>query len=176
MLKIASSEIPHKSDKGEVILNLADEATVRVGFDELHERASSLLPGAEIQGVFVQRMAPPGQEVIVGTLQDSQFGALVMFGSGGVEVEGLADVAFGLAPLTEVDAEYLISSTWAGKKLSGYRHLTPADKHAVIDILYRLAQLASDHPVLSEIEINPLFVKAEGMEVVAVDVRMKIAI
>jgi len=53
-------------------------------------------------------------------LQDARFGPLVMFGSGGAEVEGLKDVAFALAPLSRAEAEYLLEHTWAGRKLRGY--------------------------------------------------------
>ena len=98
-----------------------------------------------------------------------------MFGSGGVEVEGLKDVAFALAPLTQPEAEYLLESTWAGRKLAGFRNLPPADREAVLDVLYRLAQLAADFPQLAEIEINPLRVLPAGEGTLAVDVRLRLA-
>jgi len=172
-MKIASPEIQHKSDIGGVILNLGDETAVRSGFDQVMDRAGAAFPDAEIQGVHIQRMVPPGQEVIVGAIQDSQFGAMVMFGSGGTEVEGLKDVSFGLAPLTMLDAEHMLNSTWAGRRLGGFRNLPPADRTAVLDVLYRLAQLSADHPDLLEIEINPLRVMPVGGGVVAVDLRIK---
>ena len=120
-------------------------------------------------------MISEGQEVIVGALQDPQFGALVMFGSGGVEVEGLKDVAFGLAPLTQEEADHLLKSTWAGRKLSGYRNLQPADRQAVLQVLLRIAQLSADFPQLAEIEINPLRVLAKGRGLFAVDTRIRMA-
>jgi acetyltransferase len=104
-------------------------------------------------------------------VRDPQFGALVMFGSGGVEVEGLKDVAFALAPLTPVEAESLIGRTWAGKKLDGFRNIPPADKAAAVDVLVRLAALAYEQPAITEIEINPLSVLKQGA--VAIDVRIK---
>jgi len=119
-------------------------------------------------------MLPPGQEVIVGAVADPQFGPLVMFGSGGVEVEGLRDVAFALAPLSRDDAERLLTSTWAGRRLSGYRHLPPADRDAVLDVLLRLAQLAADFPEIAEIEINPLRVFPAARGAVAVDARVRL--
>jgi acetyltransferase len=173
-LKIASPDIPHKSDVGGVLLNLEDEQAVRSGWMALTQRVSASHPGARIEGVYVQRMIPQGQEVIIGTVRDAQFGPLVMFGSGGVEVEGLKDVAFALAPLTEPEAEFLLTRTWAGRKLAGFRNLPPADREATLDVLYRLAQLAADFPQLSEIEINPLRVLPAGQGVVAVDVRLRV--
>jgi acetyltransferase len=135
------------------------------------ERARLAKPDAKIEGVQVQRMLPEGQEVIVGAARDAQFGALMMFGSGGVEVEGLKDVAFALAPLSPAEAEDLLGRTWAGRKLAGYRNIPPADDEAVKEILQRLAQLVCDFPEIAEIEINPLRVMAQGA--VAVDVRVK---
>ncbi|MBC8505601.1 MAG: acetate--CoA ligase family protein [Anaerolineales bacterium] len=175
VLKVASPEISHKSDVGGVLLNLGDEAAIRTGYKEILESARSASPRAEIQGVHVQRMIPSGQEVIIGAVQDPQFGAQMMFGSGGTEVEGLKDIAFGLAPLTMLEAERMLESTWAGRKLKGFRNLPPADRDAVLDVLFRLAQLAADHPEIAEIEINPLRVLPKSQGAVAVDVRIQVA-
>jgi acetyltransferase len=112
-----------------------------------------------------------GQEVIIGALQDAQFGPLVMFGSGGVEVEGLKDVAFALAPCTLAEAEDMLASTWAGRKLRGYRGIPPADWQSVQGVLLRLSQLAADFPEIAEIEINPLRVLPEGEGSFAIDAR-----
>jgi acetyltransferase len=173
-LKVASEEISHKSDAGGVMLNLGDEESIRAGFAAVVQRAQDAYPDAKIEGVHVQRMVSSGQEVIVGAVQDPQFGPLVMFGSGGIEVEGLKDVAFALAPLTNLETEEMLSSTWAGRKLKGFRNLHPADRAAVRDILIRLAQLAADHPRIAEIEINPLRVLPEGQGAVAIDIRIRI--
>jgi acetyltransferase len=119
-------------------------------------------------------MAADGQEVIVGAVQDPQFGPLVMFGSGGVEVEGLKDVQFALAPLGEAEAKSLLEKTWAGQKLRGFRNLPQADRQAVTQTLLRLAQMAADFPQLAEIEINPLRVMETGDGAWAVDVRVRL--
>jgi acetyltransferase len=174
VLKVASPDISHKSDVGGVLLNLADEEAVRSGFEAITKQAQQAQEDAQIEGVYVQRMVPSGQEVIVGVVQDPQFGALVMFGSGGTEVEGLKDIAFGLAPLTEIEAEYMLEKTWAGRKLKGFRNLPAADRDAVLDVLLRLAQLGHDFPQLKEIEINPLRVLPDHQGAVAVDVRMAV--
>jgi len=174
-LKITAPKITHKSDIGGVMLNLENAQGVAHGFSAVIRNARLAHPHTEILGVHVQRMMTSGQEVIIGAVQDLHFGPLVMFGSGGVEVEGLKDVSFALAPLTRQEAEYLLESTWAGRKLRGYRHLPPADRAAVIDILMRVAQLASDYPQLTEIEINPLRVLPEGEGAYALDVRGRLS-
>jgi acyl-CoA synthetase (NDP forming) len=174
-LKVASADIAHKSDVGGVLLDLVDAAAVQDAFARVTTHARAARPQAVIEGAFVQRMLPPGQEVIAGVVRDPQFGPLVMFGSGGVEVEGLNDVAFGLAPLTPSELDHMLADTWAGRKLAGFRSLPPADRAAVRDVLARLAQLAYDCPHIAEIEINPLRVLPVGQGAVAIDVRARIA-
>ncbi len=175
-LKIASPQITHKSDVGGVRLQLKNSQEVEAGFKQIVDNSQAAFPEAEILGVHIQRMLPPGQDVIIGAIQDPQFGALVMFGSGGIEVEGLKDVEFALAPLSRAEAVQLIKNTWAGRKLRGYRSLSPADQSAVVDIITRIALLASDFPQLAEIEINPLTVQEEGQGAHAVDVRARTGI
>ncbi|MBN2548774.1 MAG: acetate--CoA ligase family protein [Anaerolineales bacterium] len=172
-LKVASADISHKSDVGGVLLSLHDPEEIMLGFEQVVGNARRARPQAEILGVDVQRMIPAGQEVIIGAVQDAQFGPMVMFGSGGIEVEGLKDVAFALAPMTEEEAEYLLRSTWAGRKLAGFRSFLPVDRAAVLQALLRLAQIAADFPQLAEIEINPLRVLQEGA--FALDVRARLA-
>jgi acetyltransferase len=173
-IKIASPQITHKSDVGGVLLHLQNPQEVENGFAKVIENSQAALPDADLLGVLVQRMIPAGQDVIIGAIQDPQFGALVMFGSGGIEVEGLKDVQFALAPLSIKEAKQMLADTWAGKKLHGFRNIPPADQGAVIDVLLRLAQLACDYPQLAEIEINPLSVLEQGKGAFAVDVRVRL--
>ncbi len=170
-VKIASPDIPHKSDVGGVLLDIQTPEAAAEAFRTVTARALTAKPNAKIEGVHIQRQLPDGQEVILGAARDAQFGALMMFGSGGVEVEGLKDVAFALAPLTLAEADDLLRRTWAGLKLAGFRSIAPADAEAVKDVLLRLSQLAHDFPEISEIEINPLHVLSKGA--VAVDIRVK---
>jgi acetyltransferase len=171
VLKIAATEISHKSDIGGVLLYLKNSDSVKAGVYRILRNAREAVPQAGIQGVFVQKMLVEGQEVIVGAFQDPQFGPLVMFGSGGTEVEGLKDVSFALAPLPKAEAGAMIGDTWAGRRLSGYRNLPPADREAVLEIILRLGQLSSDFPRINEIEINPLRVLNTGQGAYAIDAR-----
>ena len=174
VMKIASLDVSHKSDMGGVMLNLVDPEAVSLGFTQIISNTQAAYPQAVIDGVYVQRMIPAGQEVILGAIQDAQFGPMVMFGSGGVEVEGLKDVAFALAPVTNQDAEWMLENTWAGRRLHGFRNLLPADRQAVLDAIKRLGQLATDFPQLAEIDINPLRVFPSTQGAAALDVRMRL--
>jgi acetyltransferase len=171
VMKIASPDILHKSDVGGVILNIKDAESLQSAYAQIMKHVKAARPEALIEGVHIQRQIPQGQEVIVGMVRDAQFGPLMMFGSGGVEVEGLKDVAFALAPLTQAEASKMIRKTWAGRKLSGFRNLPAADEESVIDVLIKLSQLAVENEPIEEIEINPLRVLSKGA--VAVDVRLK---
>jgi acetate---CoA ligase (ADP-forming) len=173
-LKITAQDISHKSDIGGVILNLTNPQAVANAFEEIVTRAHKLQPQANLLGVSVQPMILSGQDVIIGAVQDPQFGPLVMFGSGGVEVEGLKDVSFALAPLTAEEASHMLDETWAGRKLRGYRNIPPGDRQAVIEALLCLGQIAVDFPALVEIEINPLRVLGEKQGVLALDVRARL--
>jgi acetyltransferase len=171
-MKIASSDIVHKSDAGGVLLNLNDRDAIITGYETIIRNVQEHFPHAQIQGVQIQPMLPAGQEVIIGVVQDQQFGPLVMFGSGGIEVEGLKDIAFALAPISLEEVEYLLETTWAGKKLRGFRNIPPADHEAASDALIRIAQLAADFPQFKEIELNPLIVLPKNQGAVALDVRI----
>ncbi|OGT26305.1 MAG: hypothetical protein A2Z17_01705 [Gammaproteobacteria bacterium RBG_16_66_13] len=173
-VKIASPDIPHKSDFGGVRLSVMTPSAVTEAFQQVTSAAWTARPGVEILGATIQAMAGPGQDVIIGAVQDPQFGALVMFGSGGIEVEGLGDVAFALAPLTIREAEALIDGTWAGRKLHGVRGQPPADREAVVRAVLAIGQMAIDLPQLAEVEVNPLRVHPEGKGALALDIRMRV--
>jgi acetyl coenzyme A synthetase (ADP forming)-like protein len=171
-LKIASADVPHKSDVGGVMLGVGTETAVAAAFNKMMSDVETAVPGAKLDGVLIQPMISDGQEVIVGVVRDPQFGPVLMFGSGGVEVEGLKDVAFALAPLTLAEAKSLLSNTWAGRKLAGYRNVVAGDETAVLQTILRLGQLAADCPKLAEIEINPL--RVLPTTALALDVRAQI--
>ncbi len=173
-LKIVSSDLPHKSEMGGVLLDLESPEQVVAGFESMMGAASQALGQRKISGVVVQSMVSEGQDVIVGVVRDEQFGPLVMFGLGGVEVEPLNDVAFALAPLTRHEAEDMLDRTWAGRRLLGYRSLLPADREAVLDVILRLSQLSIDLPQVAEIEVNPLRAQPGEGGALALDVRMRL--
>jgi acetyl coenzyme A synthetase (ADP forming)-like protein len=173
-LKLAASDLVHKSDVGGVILNLDDAHALRAAYTALMDRATGQLPPSAIDGVFVQQMIPPGVDLIVGIVRDRQFGPLVMAGVGGTHVELMRDVTFELAPLSRTQADAMLDRTNAGRLLAGFRGAPAADRAAVVDVIVRLAQLAADHASIAEIEINPLMVMEDGAGAWAVDARARV--
>jgi acetyltransferase len=173
-LKIAAEDISHKSDVGGVYLDLRTPEELIQAYQRLIALPELEKDGDSKHDVIVQEMAAEGQDVIVGVVRDEQFGPLVMFGTGGVEVEALKDVAFALAPLSREEAESMLQRTWAGKRLNGYRGLAPADRESVIQVLLLISELAVDLQNVLEIEINPLRVFSDGEGALALDVRMRV--
>jgi acyl-CoA synthetase (NDP forming) len=174
VMKIASPDILHKSDVGGVILDIKNHESLLIAYTQILQAVKAAKSEARIEGVHIQPQIPSGQEVIVGAVRDPQFGPLMMFGSGGVEVEGLKDVSFALAPLNQAEALKMIRKTWAGRKLAGFRNIPPADEASVVDVLIKLSHLVMENELIEEIEINPLQVLSKGA--VAVDVRIKVRI
>jgi acyl-CoA synthetase (NDP forming) len=174
-LKRVAPGVVHKADAGGVALGLADADAVRDAFSRVvRSGPASGDARGEVGGerAFVQRMAPQGLEVIVGTQRDAQFGPLVMFGLGGVYVEVLRDVAFRLAPLSLAEAREMVAETAAGRLLAGVRGTAPRDQEAVVEALLRVGQLMADLPQVAEVDLNPLIVGPAGKGAWAVDVRI----
>ena len=161
-LKISSADIAHKSDIGGVHLNLATEAAVRRAFDDIMTAGRTTQPAAVIEGVSVQPMARPGVEVIIGLTSDPQFGPLIMFGLGGVHVEALKDVTFGVAPLRPQDAARMIREISGFPLLTGHRGQAAVALSALEEVLLSLSALAEAQPDIQEIDLNPVFSYADG--------------
>ncbi|GAA5233141.1 acetate--CoA ligase family protein [Verticiella sediminum] len=163
VLKIVSPEILHKTEVGGVALGLQGGQAVRQGFETILQRVRTAAPQARIDGVLVAPMAGPGVETIVGVHVDPVFGAVMMFGLGGIFVELFRDVAFASAPLSPARARRLIRATRGSALLDGWRGAAPVDVQALVDVLCRLSAFAATHAhELASIEINPLLVRESG--------------
>ena len=166
VLKVISPQVLHKSDVGGVILNLKDEEGVREAYRRIHENVKAEVPGAVIEGILVQEMAPSSTEVIVGAIKDPTFGPTIMFGLGGIFVEILRDVSFRLVPIERVDAEEMIGEIKAYKILEGARGMPKADKEALIEILLKTSEMLMDIPEIKELDLNPIMVYEKGAKIV----------
>lgn len=165
-LKIVSPHILHKSDVGGVLLGLKDEQEVRIGYNKILKNVKSQVPDVNILGVLVQEMAPPSIEIIVGAMRDPQFGPAIIFGIGGILVEIIKDVSFGVAPLTRMEAEEMVKSIKAYNILEGARGFQRADLSAIIEILLKISDIMMDYPEINAIDLNPIIVYERGSKVV----------
>jgi acetyltransferase len=173
-LKVASPKIMHKSDVGGVKLGLFEKEQVSAAYWTIMDNIARILPGSAIHGIEVQKMMPPGHEVIIGMVRDVQFGPLLVFGSGGIYVNLLQDTSFRLAEgLTLTQIREMIRETKAFRLLSGYRGNKPSDISALEDILVKVAQLSLENPEITEMDFNPLLAYPDGA--VALDVKITIS-
>jgi len=169
VMKMISDKYSHKTEIGGVKTGLRSENEVREAWSSITEAAEE--NQATMKGVLIQKMIENGQEVIVGIKRDPQFGAMILFGTGGTDVELYKDTSTAIAPLCEIEAQNLIDNTIAGRKMQGWRNTPKADIEAVKETLIAMSYLAIHYPEICELEINPLFVMKKGDGVFAVDVR-----
>ncbi len=166
VLKIVSPDILHKTEAHGVLLNLADEESVRKGFTQIIENSLNFKPGAQVKGVLVQKMANLGTEVIIGGIVDSQFGQVVMFGLGGVFTEIFGDVTFRVSPIEETDAREMINEIKAHRLLAGYRNNPPADERSIVSALLAVSRIMMENPEIGQMDVNPMIVYPDGANVV----------
>jgi len=174
-MKIISPDIVHKSDVGGVRLHLSNAEAVQDAFDLMMLRIRRRAPEARLEGVYVEKMAPHGREVIIGMTRDPQFGPMLMFGLGGIFVEVMKDVTFHLAPITADEAMQMLLGTRSYALLKGARGQTGVDLTAIANGLQRISQLVTDFPHIAELDINPFIVGELGTEPVVADARMTLS-
>jgi acyl-CoA synthetase (NDP forming) len=166
-VKIESPDVPHKTEAGAVRLGVRDLAGLKQAAREVVAAARKHHPDARIEGILVQEMAS-GLEVIVGAVNDATFGPTIAFGLGGVFTELLRDVTHRFAPFDADAARGMIGEIKGAALLTGYRGRPALDVAALAETLARVSQLIADHADrIAEIDVNPLFVREQG--VVAAD-------
>ena len=171
VVKIVSPQASHKTEVGGVVLHLTTAAAVRIAASAMAARLRAHDAGAAIEGFLVQEMVN-GLEMLVGVRQDPQFGPVMAVGLGGIAVEVMRDVAIRLLPIDEETARDMLGSLRVAPLLGGFRGRPARDVDALVAAMTGLSQLFAAHGHwLSDIEINPLIVLAQGQGLRAVDVR-----
>ena len=175
VLKLHSFTITHKTDVGGVKLNLQNESEIRAAFNEIktsvtnHEKWGA----KHFNGVTVQPFAKlDGYEVIIGSSLDSQFGPVMLFGSGGQLVEVYKDSALALPPLNATLARRMMEQTKIYTALKGVRGRKPVNLPGLERLLVRFSQLITEQRWIAEIDINPLLASPE--QLIALDGRVVI--
>ena len=150
----------HKTELGGIALDLADADAVRTAAERI---------GGPL---LVQAMVPEGAELLAGIVQDPVFGPLVAFGPGGVFAELIGEASFRIAPLTDHDAEELVTGGKAGRLVRGFRGAPAADAASLADLVLRLARLGEELPAVAELDLNPVLALPDRC--VAVDARVRV--
>jgi succinyl-CoA synthetase beta subunit len=169
VMKIVSPQIIHKTDVNGVKININSEIEVKRNYIQMINRVREVTPECEIKGISIEEMVK-GPEFIIGTVKDSQFGPMIMFGVGGIFVEVYKDVAFRLIPISDTDAKDMLNELRGKELLNGIRGMPKGDPDELADILIRVSKLMERYKQIKEIDINPLILTADGAK--AVDARI----
>jgi len=170
VLKAVGETLVHKTEQKAVAVDLRDEEDLSAELSKMEKRLAKA--GVRVDGYLVQEYVKGGKETILGMTRDKVFGPLLAFGLGGVYVEYLKDVAFGLAPITDEDAKRMVRSIKTFPLLAGVRGEKPSDVAALEEALLRLSQLAHDFEDLKEIDLNPVIALEKGKGCRVVDARI----
>ncbi|MDG6927636.1 MAG: acetate--CoA ligase family protein [Nitrososphaerota archaeon] len=156
VMKISLDEPGHKTELGGVMTNVEKEDVENV-FNQLALKSKRILLQKQLSGV----------EVFIGGLKDATFGPSILVGMGGVYVEVIKSVSYGLSPVSEQEGLQML------KESKVYDMLTARKRNyninAVLRTLSRISRMIVDLDV-KEMDINPLIVNQEGA--FAVDVRI----
>jgi len=169
VLKTVGPDFLHKTDSGGVIVNIQDKAVLKAvaaKFVRRHARAFRNLANY----LVVQEQASKFQEIILGFKRDAVFGPLLMVGWGGIYTEVMKDFRLAISDLDVSGALKLIGSLKMYPMLNGVRGQKKFDIQALAQTMVKLARLANEHPEISELDINPLFVFEKGVK--AGDIRI----
>ena len=169
-LKVASDDIPHKSDLGLVATGLADDGAVARSFDDMAAKLEGLSTPAADAVFIVQAMVRDAVELFMGVSRDPDFGPVLAFGFGGVLVEIFDDVVLRPLPLRDGDVNAMIGETRGRRLLGGVRGQAPRDVQAVRECLTALAEFAwAERDSIAEIDLNPVMSLPRGQGCTIVD-------
>ncbi len=165
VLKVASQDVVHKTDVGGVVVGVESEQGLREEFVKLVDRVRKAKPDARIDGVYVQEMVRSIEyELILGSKKDVDFGAVILFGQGGIGVELFKDFSIGLPPLNQVLARRVIEETRIYEALSkGLRNKPPVDLRSLEQVMVRFSNMIVDFPEIAEMDINPLVISGDKL-------------
>jgi len=170
VLKAVGPEIVHKTELQAVALGLRDDKELLDAASRMERRLRQR--HVVLDGFLVQEFVEGGKEVILGMTRDRVYGPLLLFGLGGIYVEYLKDVSFGLPPLTDRDAMRMIESIRTYPLLRGVRGEPARDVPALQEAILRLAALVSDHDSIQEMDLNPVIALEHGRGYRVVDARI----
>jgi acyl-CoA synthetase (NDP forming) len=160
--KGVSAALPHKSDAGAVIVGLDSVKAVRAAYAQIVE-AVTRHTGSGPEGVLIAGQVADGFELVLGANRDPEVGPVILFGTGGVELELYRDVALAPPVLDERRALSLIEATRAGKLIAGYRGRPALDVKAAVQALLGLSRLMIDAGGrIQSVDINPFLLRRRG--------------
>ena len=165
-MKLIAPEVVHKTESGAVVLGLNSA-------EEVEAQGKRLLSLAKGSAKLLLQEMIQGTEIILGARTDPQYGPFMIVGLGGIFVEVLKDVAIRLLPVSESEAWAMLKELKGYKVLEGVRGQPPRDTAALVKAMVGLSEIFFTYRNhLSDLEFNPIMLRAQGQGLAAVDVRM----
>jgi acyl-CoA synthetase (NDP forming) len=165
-MKIVATKLSHKTDVGGVALNVGDSIGVRRQFKALLERAKEVGVLPSLKGILVQKMAPPGFELLIGSYRDRFFGPVITLGVGGTYTELMRDYTLRVAPVTSNEADEMMGELRMSAALRGFRGKSAYDVLCLRDVIVKMSTIMLENPTISQMEINPFFLFTSGGAVI----------
>jgi acetate---CoA ligase (ADP-forming) len=165
-IKLIAPEVIHKTESGAVVLGLNSA-------EEVEAQGKRLLGLAQGSAKLLVQEMVRGTEILLGARTDPQYGPFMIVGLGGIFVEILKDVAVRLLPVSEKEAWAMLKELKGYKILEGVRGQPPRHTAALVKAMVGLSDIFSAYREhLSDLEFNPIMLRAEGQGLAVIDVRM----
>ena len=170
VMKISSPDAIHKTEMKGIFVGINDKKQFESAFESL----MNIITNKKLKNasVLIQEMVNrSAKEAIIGMNTDSNFGKIIIFGTGGVYTEVYDDISLRILP--NHDFKEMVNETKLGKILNGYRGEKPKNVQSVIDVLEAIQKIAFDFPEIISIDINPLMVTEDKAYVVDFKILLK---
>jgi acyl-CoA synthetase (NDP forming) len=167
-LKMVSSKILHKTELNAVVLNIKSDLELGAAVKKMRSSVSKKAPNLVSNRYLIEEMAnTPIAEFIVGIRSDSQFGLSLTIGSGGILVDLIGDVSTIMLPTHSGEIREAIKHLKVFKLLDGFRGKPKVKLDVVVDSIMKLVIFAEENiNLISEIEINPMFVYEDSVQMI----------
>lgn len=158
VVKVLDKSIKHKTEAGGVILGVKTEKQLLNAVNRIDKINTETK-----KQYLIEETAEQGLELIIGAVNDLNFGPTVLLGLGGIAAEALGDVSMRLAPITESEAAEMINELQGKELFNGWRGSPPVDKKMLAEALIKIGLLMISHPEIKEIDINPVRIYNKGL-------------
>jgi acyl-CoA synthetase (NDP forming) len=160
VLKTAARGADHKTELDGVRLDLADETALLRAYRDVERRLGPRM-------LVAPMIRARGVEMLLGMVNDAQFGPVVVLGAGGIHVEALRDVLHALPPFDAAHARRLVAKLKCAPLLTSRRHARPLAIDSFCEAAARFsAVVAALGDRLEEVDLNPVIVHPEGCVIV----------
>ena len=135
---------------------------MKKAFDDIVKRVKKLKNKPKLEGILIAQQVKADLELVVGASLDAEMGPVVLFGTGGVDIELMKDVALAGAPIDAAEAKQLIARTKAGVKMKGYRGRPALHEASAVKALVGLSNLIADAGNrIASIDVNPFLINSK---------------